>query len=34
MGMSEVERETIQWKVPTLDIVVSIPLADVFAGLT
>ena len=33
-GVSELERETIQWKVPTLDIVVSIPLADVFAGLT
>jgi Uma2 family endonuclease len=33
-GVSEVERETIQWKVPKLDIVVSIPLADVFAGLT
>lgn len=33
-GVSELERETIQWKAPTLDIVVSIPLADVFAGLT
>jgi len=32
-GVSEFERDAIRWKVPTLDIIVSIPLDEVFAGL-
>ncbi|MDP9178733.1 MAG: Uma2 family endonuclease [Gemmatimonadota bacterium] len=32
-GVSELERDTIRWKVPTLDVVVPIPLGEVFAGL-
>jgi Uma2 family endonuclease len=32
-GVSETERDTIRWKVPTLDMIVSIPLDEVFAGL-
>jgi Uma2 family endonuclease len=32
-GVSELERDTIRWKVPTLDVIVSVPLDEVFAGL-
>jgi Uma2 family endonuclease len=32
-GVSELERDTIRWKVPALDIIASIPLGEVFAGL-
>ncbi len=32
-GVSELARDTITWNVPTLAIIVSIPLDEVFAGL-
>jgi Uma2 family endonuclease len=32
-GVSEVARDTIRWKVPTLDLIVPIPLNEIFAGL-
>src|SRR5260221_4574206 len=32
-GISEVVRDTIRWKVPTLDIIVPVPLDEIFAGL-
>jgi Uma2 family endonuclease len=32
-GAAEVVRDTIRWSVPTLDLIVSISLAEVFAGI-
>jgi Uma2 family endonuclease len=32
-GAGEVVRDTIRWRVPTLDLIVSISLAEVFAGI-
>ena len=32
-GVHEVVRDVIRWPVPTLDLVVSINLGEVFAGL-
>jgi Uma2 family endonuclease len=32
-GAGEVVRGTIRWRVPTLDLIVSISLAEVFAGI-
>ena len=32
-GTGEIFRDTIRWRVPTLDMIVSIPLREVFAGI-
>lgn len=32
-GAGEIVRDTIRWSVPTLDLIVSISLAEVFAGI-
>ena len=32
-GVGEVVRDTVRWKVPTLDLIIRIPLDEIFAGL-
>jgi Uma2 family endonuclease len=32
-GVGEVVRDTVRWIVPTLDLIIRIPLDEIFAGL-